>query len=186
MSGTRFADLPQRRQAILLLALAASVSVTVGLMVLRPSWERLRDARVRLTTSEAAVAAATARASEWPALQRQLAKTERALTAHGAIGPAVTDPSALVTLVPTLAANAGITLRRFTPLPAREMPASVDWPMDIELRGDIRGVLGFFESLAALPDVVTLEAFHIRAAPSGTSGVDVTCQAVFVQPRSVS
>ncbi|GMV22241.1 MAG: hypothetical protein AMXMBFR57_21900 [Acidimicrobiia bacterium] len=185
MNGTRFDDLPPRRQAIVLLLLAACVSVTAWLMVLRPSWDRLRDARVRLATSEATLAAASARAGEWPVLQRQLADSERAITAHDVIGPPGTEPSALVTLLPTLAADAGMDLRRVTPLPPREMATSVDWPMDIELRGDIRRVLGFLESLAGLPDVITVEALHIRAS-AGAPGVDVTCQVVFVQLRNVS
>jgi Tfp pilus assembly protein PilO len=183
VNGIRFDDLPPRRQAIVLLALAACVSVTAWLMVLRPSWDRLRDARVRLATSEATLAAASARADEWSVVQRHLAETERALIARGATD--ATDPSAVVTRVPPIAADAGMDLRRVTPLPPREMATSVDWPMDIELRGDIRRVLGFLESLAGLPDVITVEALHIRAS-AGAPGVDVTCQVVFVQLRNVS
>ncbi len=156
--GYRTIFFPERRSAI-----EAIRGETAGLAARLEESER--EERARRMVPEAAPA------EDGAAVASELERSRRQLEALRSMVPPAPEAETLLHSLPGLAAEEGLTVRRFAPEP-EPVPGAYgreygERPATMEADGDFFEFVRFLERIAALPRLVLVEELDLRESPGG-------------------
>lgn len=117
-------------------------------------------------------------ARQLPEFRRQVADLEARLDSLRAVLPEQKDVGDLLRRIQTLAAQANLQIKGFTPSPTVTKQMHEEWPITLELDGTYHNVGRFLDSVAKFSRIINVGEITIKAKDKPTADSTISAQCV--------
>lgn len=174
-----FHELETRTQIVVFALLSFTTVGAAWQVLIGPARAELATRQARLTAVQSDVSRASATARRLPALEREIAQLEHALTATTAVLPDEKDAQDVLRQLHSLASESSLELSSFTPKAVTDKPQYSEWPIELGLDGSFHDLGRFFDRVASLSLLISVSNLHLKARlqPGGTGSLTASCTA---------
>ena len=178
MADNAFTKLPLAGQLGIAAAVAFAILGVFWWQYWSPKQAEYKQKSEQLDSIRKEIEALTVIANRLTEFQREVALLEAKLNTLKNILPTEKETPKLMRDVQSLASQANLTIKRFTPKAVAAKDFYQEWPIDVEVEGSYHNLGGFFDKVRLLNRLVNVGTVRISAKSQQTQSSTISAACV--------